>query len=56
MNCRIIGSGSHFLNAINTNANSLVVVDKLDEWITNRTWIKEIEFQTFIKNSRDYWS
>mgnify|MGYP006092111763 CR=1 FL=1 len=41
MNSRIIGSGSYYLSDINTSADSYVTIDMSDEWIADRTVIKE---------------
>ena len=41
MNSRIIGTGSYYPSEIRTNADLANMVDTSDEWITDRTGIKE---------------
>ncbi|MEP1446951.1 MAG: beta-ketoacyl-ACP synthase III [Paraglaciecola sp.] len=41
MNSRIIGTGSYYPTEIRTNADLSLMVDTSDEWITDRTGIKE---------------
>jgi 3-oxoacyl-[acyl-carrier-protein] synthase-3 len=41
MNSRIIGTGSYYPSDVRTNADLSVMVDTSDEWITDRTGIKE---------------
>ncbi|MDP5040262.1 MAG: 3-oxoacyl-ACP synthase, partial [Paraglaciecola sp.] len=41
MNSRIIGTGSYYPSEIRTNADLATMVDTSDEWITDRTGIKE---------------
>lgn len=41
MNSRIIGTGSYYPSEVRTNADLSVMVDTSDEWITDRTGIKE---------------
>jgi 3-oxoacyl-[acyl-carrier-protein] synthase-3 len=41
MNSRIIGTGSYYPSDIRTNAHLSTMVDTSDEWITDRTGIKE---------------
>jgi 3-oxoacyl-[acyl-carrier-protein] synthase-3 len=41
MNSRIIGTGSYYPSDIRTNADLSLMVDTSDEWITDRTGIKE---------------
>jgi len=41
MNSRIIGTGSYYPSEIRTNAHLATMVDTSDEWITDRTGIKE---------------
>ncbi|MFQ3236847.1 MAG: 3-oxoacyl-[acyl-carrier-protein] synthase-3 [Paraglaciecola sp.] len=41
MNSKIIGTGSYYPQEIRTNADLTLMVDTTDEWITDRTGIKE---------------
>jgi 3-oxoacyl-[acyl-carrier-protein] synthase-3 len=41
MNSRIIGTGSYYPSEIRTNADLATMVDTSDDWITDRTGIKE---------------
>jgi 3-oxoacyl-[acyl-carrier-protein] synthase-3 len=41
MNSRIIGTGSYYPSEIRTNQHLSLMVDTTDEWITDRTGIKE---------------
>ncbi|MBJ2135705.1 ketoacyl-ACP synthase III [Paraglaciecola chathamensis] len=41
MNSRIIGTGSYYPSDVRTNADLSLMVDTSDEWITDRTGIKE---------------
>jgi 3-oxoacyl-[acyl-carrier-protein] synthase-3 len=41
MNSRIIGTGSYYPSEIRTNADLATMVDTTDDWITDRTGIKE---------------
>lgn len=41
MNSKIIGTGSYYPKEIRTNADLSLMVDTSDEWITDRTGIKE---------------
>jgi len=41
MNSKIIGTGSYYPQEIRTNADLTLMVDTSDEWITDRTGIKE---------------
>jgi 3-oxoacyl-[acyl-carrier-protein] synthase-3 len=41
MNSRIIGTGSYYPTEVRTNAHLSLMVDTTDEWITDRTGIKE---------------
>ncbi|NCT48347.1 MAG: ketoacyl-ACP synthase III [Paraglaciecola sp.] len=41
MNSRIIGTGSYYPSEVRTNADLATMVDTSDEWITDRTGIKE---------------
>ena len=41
MNSRIIGTGSYYPSEVRSNADLSVMVDTSDEWITDRTGIKE---------------
>ncbi|HAU90730.1 MAG TPA: 3-oxoacyl-ACP synthase, partial [Alteromonas sp.] len=38
---RIIGTGSYYPSDVRTNADLELMVDTSDEWITDRTGIKE---------------
>ena len=41
MYSRFIGTGSYFPSDVRTNADLEIMVDTTDEWITDRTGIKE---------------
>ncbi|MFT4941361.1 MAG: 3-oxoacyl-[acyl-carrier-protein] synthase-3 [Paraglaciecola sp.] len=41
MNSRIIGTGSYYPSEVRSNADLSLMVDTTDEWITDRTGIKE---------------